>query len=241
MLFLGGIFLVLQSKKLSFLFLHVLYLRVLLCNFSNFIYGTNMLIPGLQNMYFKEKMRFIIALSLLLSVSVCYKDRPTVWHEELKPAFRQWIQRYCPVKQGQLLHFYGLCSLTDVISIIRYWVESSSGTAKIAKTLNYCFMFRLLTEFIIVNSVLSDYILCMMSSDLKQNGDLFSRCCFTVLKYRNSALEEAFSPDLLFCQVNSLPLQFPVAVHYTWANYAWTTERLIASPVQASCLGPSWF
>lgn len=89
MLFLGGIFLVLQSKKLSFLFLRVLYLRVLLCNFSNFIYGTNMLIPGLQNMYFKEKMRFIIALSLLLSVSVCYKDRPTVWHEELKPAFRQ--------------------------------------------------------------------------------------------------------------------------------------------------------
>lgn len=66
-------------------------------------------------------------------------------------------------------------------------------------------MFVLLAEFIIVNSVLSDYILCMMSSDPKPNGDLFSECCFTVLKYRNSALEEAFLPDLLLCQFDALP------------------------------------
>lgn len=66
-------------------------------------------------------------------------------------------------------------------------------------------MFMLLPEFIIVNSVLSNYILCMMSSDPKQSGDLFSKCCFTVLKYRNSALEEAFSPDLLLGQFDALP------------------------------------
>lgn len=44
-----------------------------------------------------------------------------------------------------------------------------------------------------------------MNSDPKWNGGLFSECCFTVLKYRNSALEEAFSPDLLFCQLGALP------------------------------------
>lgn len=175
-------FLVLQSKKAYFLFPQVLYPRVLLCNLSNFIYDTNMLIPRLQNAYFKERLQFISALSLFSCLSVRYKDRPMIWDEEVKLAFKQWIQKYCPVNAWVNFCISMACAALLMSSqcwFIRCWVESSSGIAKITKTLNYRFMFRLLTEFIIVSSVLSDYILCMICSGPKQNGDLFGGGCWS--------------------------------------------------------------
>lgn len=114
---------------------------------------------------------------------------------------------------GQLSHYYGQCSLTDGVFVLIYsllsrkfkWHGQNNQDAKLL-------MFRLLTELTSVSSVLSNTILCVTSSDPKQNGDFFSKCCFAELKCRNSPLEEMFLPEV-FCQGNSSFL-FSLSLHY---------------------------
>lgn len=163
-----------------------------------------------------------------------------MWDEELKLAFGLWIQTYCPITtKGQLLQFYGPCNLIDGISILiysllsrkvkwhsknkqlpNYWCLYVYATGWIS----YC-LYHLL-PIIILYHQFTFHVLWNQKEDLFWNAFQFwlPEICRRAGEYKTSALEEVFSHDLLFCKCDALPPNFPVAVHYIWANYIWTRE-----------------
>lgn len=167
-----------------------------------------MLLLRQQNVYFKENLQFITTsnLFLCLCLSVHYKDMPMVWDEELNLTLRSWTEVLPCDSWGSALHFYGLGTLTDVISTWIYsllggklkWHSKNSQDTELLMSLCSGYWLNLLS---ILDCEITFFAWWIQSP--KQKGDLFSKGCFTVLKDRSSALEKAFLPDLLFCQFNT--------------------------------------
>lgn len=159
---------------------------------SHFLYDVNTLVLKLQNMSFKERLQFITMFNLLLCLSVPCKDMPMIQGEELKLSFRPWIQTYCPVTTvGQPLLFYSLCSITDVTSVLIYSLLSRKfkwHSKKTPKILNCWWLYVQATDWI--------YYCQFCTVKLHFLHDefiyLFSKCYFTVLKYRTVLWKRSF-------------------------------------------------
>lgn len=240
------VFFGLCSQKAIFLLCACTIPKGAVVSLSNFIYDVNMLVLKLKNVYFKERLQFITTLNLLLCLSVHYKDTTMILEEELKLAFRPWIQKYCPVTTvGQLLHFYGLCSLTDVISVPIYsllsrkfkWHSRNNQDTELLMSLHSGYWLNLLLSFLYCQMpFFAWWIQTQNGMEVYLVNVALQFWSTETVLWRRPFRLTCFSVNLALFP----PAPFPVAVHYIWANYIWTTERLVASPVQASCLGPNW-
>lgn len=155
-LFLDGIFWFVQPKS-NFLVCACTIPEGAVVSLSRFMCDVNILVLRLQNVYSEGSLQFITTLKLFSCHSVHYKDKPMIWDKELKLAFRQWVQKCCPVTTvGQLLHFYGLCSLTDVISVLIYsllsrkfkWNSKSNQDTELLMSLCLCYCLNLLLSIL---------------------------------------------------------------------------------------------
>lgn len=132
---------------------------------------------------------------------------PMLWDEETALPFRSWVEVLPCDSWGTALHFYGQGTMTDIISTWIYsllrgrlkWQSKNSQDTELLMSLCLGYWLNLLS---ILDCKATFY--AWWTQPPEQNGDFFRKCCFSVLKDRSSALEEAFLPDLLFCQFNTL-------------------------------------